>query len=95
MTTVDNLRNDLIDKIMTINNEDNLAALNNLLSAGTTDMQPFPLTEEQELMLQMSEDDIKYGRTVSQDEMKTKLTRKLHTSKTLDFKKSQVQEVHI
>ncbi len=72
MATVDNLRNDLIDKIMTINNEEYLAALYNLLSAGTSDMQPYPLTEEQELMLQMSEEDIKYGRTVSQDELMTR-----------------------
>lgn len=71
MATIDNLRNDLIDKIMTINNEDYLATLNNLLSAGRTDMQPNPLTEEQELILQMSEDDIKYGRNVSQDELLT------------------------
>ncbi len=72
MATVDNLRNDLIDKIMTINNLDYLAALNNLLSAGTTEMQPYPLTEEQELMLQMSEEDIKYGRFVSQNELMTR-----------------------
>lgn len=81
MATVDNLRNDLIDKIMTINNEDYLAALNNLLSAGTTNMQPYPLTEEQKLMLQMSEDDIKYDRTVSQDELMTRTEARLSKRK--------------
>lgn len=69
MANVDDLRNDLIDKILTINNVEYLTALNNLISAGAGNMQPYPLTEEQELMLQMSEDDIKYGRTVPQDEL--------------------------
>ncbi|MBU1368413.1 MAG: hypothetical protein KJ578_13745 [Bacteroidetes bacterium] len=72
MATVDSIRNDLIDKILAINNKEYLVALNNLIAVGTTDKQPYPLTEEQELMLEMSEKDIKYGRTVPQDEMKTR-----------------------
>ncbi len=72
MANVDNIRNDLIDKILAINNKEYLVALNNLISISTTEDQPYPLTEEQELMLQMSEEDIKYDRTIPQDEMKTR-----------------------
>ena len=81
METVDQIRNSLIGKIMTITNTDFLLALNNLISSSSVASAEIELTEEQELMLQMSEDDIHYGRTISQDDLKTKTKAWLNTKK--------------
>ena len=81
METVDQIRNSLIGKIQTITNKDFLLALNNLISSITLATAELELTEEQELMLQMSEDDIHYGRIISQDDLKTKTKAWLDTKK--------------
>jgi hypothetical protein len=81
METVDQIRNSLIGKILTITNTDFLLALNNLISSSSVASAEIELTEEQELMLQMSEDDIHYGRTISQDDLKTKTKAWLNTKK--------------
>jgi len=81
METVDQIRNSLIGKIQTITNKDFLLALNNLISSSSVASAETELTEEQELMLQMSEDDIHYGRTISQDDLKTKTKAWLNTKK--------------
>jgi len=81
METVDQIRNRLIGKILTITNKDFLLALNNLISSSSVASAEIELTEEQELMLQMSEDDIHYGRTISQDDLKTKTKAWLNTKK--------------
>jgi len=81
METVDQIRNSLIGKILTITNTDFLLALNNLISSSSVASAEIELTEEQELMLQMSEDDIHYGRTISQDDLKTKTKAWLDTKK--------------
>jgi hypothetical protein len=72
MTTVDIIRNNLIDKILLISNEEYLMALNNLISFSSTEDQLGNLTKEQTLMLEMSEDDIRNGRTISQDDLQKK-----------------------
>jgi len=72
MTTVDQLRNNVIDRILTIENRDFLIALEKLISASIADSEEFTLTKEQELMLQMSEDDILNGRTISQHDLEAK-----------------------
>lgn len=69
MATVDKLRNDLIDKILTIRNKDILIALNKLVSSGSTDADIIELTDEQRELLQMSDDDIKNDRLISQEAM--------------------------
>lgn len=73
MASVDLLRNSLIDRILTITNEDFLVALDNLITASSADKELFQLTKEQELMLQMSEDDIQNGRTISQNDLTIKV----------------------
>ncbi len=69
MATVDKIRNELIDKILSIQNKDFLEALDNLVSSTVSQDQLVNLSKEQKMMLEMSEEDIKNGRLVSQEEM--------------------------
>lgn len=69
METVDKIRNELIGKILTIKNEDFLLALDKLIVSSTSEKNIFELTEVQKKMLEMSEDDIKNGRLISQEAM--------------------------
>lgn len=69
MATVDKIRSRLIDKILTIRNEDFLVALDNLISSSKADTNVVKLTAEQREMLEISEADIKNGRLISQDAM--------------------------
>jgi len=68
MRSIDLIKNSLIDKILTIKNQDFLVALEKLIDSSST-TNKVELTEEQKLMLLMSEDDIKAGRLISQDEL--------------------------
>jgi len=67
MATVDTLRNNLIDKLLTISNKEYLLALNRLVETSTIDNEPVKLTDEQILMLQLSDNDIKTGKIISQE----------------------------
>ena len=69
MTTVDNIRNGLIDKILSIKNEDFLVALDKLITSSSSESDTIELTKEQKKMLDMSEQDIKNGKLISQDAM--------------------------
>lgn len=68
MRSIDIIKNSLIDKILTIKNQDFLTALENLIDSSSIAYKA-ELTEEQKLMLLMSEEDIKAGRLISQDEL--------------------------
>lgn len=69
MATVDNIRNGLIDKILTIKNKDFLQALDKIITSSISSSEFVELTNEQKIMLEMSEDDIKEGKLISQDAM--------------------------
>ena len=69
MKKVDEIRNGLIDKILTIRNKDFLLALDNLISSSSADTKVVELTAEQKEMLEMSDSDIKNGRLISQEAM--------------------------
>ena len=69
MATADTLRNKLIDKLLTISNKDYLLALNHLVETSTIDAGPVKLTDEQILMLQLSDNDIKTGKIISQEDL--------------------------
>jgi len=71
MRSIDLIKNSLIDKILTIKNQDFLVELEKLIDSSST-ANKVELTEEQKLMLLMSEDDIKAGRLISQDELDNK-----------------------
>jgi len=69
MATVDKLRNDLIDKIISINNRDFLEALHKLISSSSSESDIVELTKEQKIMLEISEGDIESGNLISQEAM--------------------------
>lgn len=82
MANVDNIRNDLIDRILMIRNENFLIALDKLIASSSSENDTLELTKEQELMLQMSEADIQNGRIISQNDLKTKTTAWLKDKKS-------------
>ncbi|MFA9187508.1 hypothetical protein AAGV33_03550 [Flavobacterium sp. FBOR7N2.3] len=69
MTGADNIRNSIIDKLLTISNKDYLLALYKLVSTSNINEETIQLSEAQILMLNMSEEDIKNNRIVSQEEL--------------------------
>lgn len=69
MSTTDILRNNIIDKLLTINNRDYLSALYQLVNSSSVSPDSVKLTEEQILMLQLSDQDIQNGRLISQDQL--------------------------
>lgn len=69
MATVDNIRNGLIAKILSIKNKDFLEALDKLISSSASESEIVELTDEQKIMLEMSEEDIKNGKLISQEAM--------------------------
>lgn len=69
MASVDNLRNGIIDKLLTISNKDYLAALYQLVQSSSVDKDKVKLTEEQVLMLKLSDRDIKNNRLISQSQL--------------------------
>jgi len=69
MATVDKIRTELIDKILSIRNKDFLEALDKLILSSKSESEIVELTDEQKTMLEMSENDIKTGKLISQDAM--------------------------
>jgi hypothetical protein len=69
MKTTDVLRNNIIDKLLTITNKDYLSALYHLVSTSSVDEDKVKLTDEQILMLQLSDNDIKSGKLISQSQL--------------------------
>lgn len=68
MANVDNLRNMIISKILTISDQGVLKALDKILASSTRN-QKVELTDEQLYMLKMSDEDIKRGEVISQEEL--------------------------
>ena len=69
MSAADNIRNSIIDKLLTISNKDYLSALYQLVSTSSVNEDIVQLSEAQILMLNMSDEDIKNGRIVPHDEL--------------------------
>lgn len=69
MATVDQIRNGLIEKILSIRNKDFLMVLDELITLSESESEMVKLTDEQKILLEMSENDIKNGRLISQEEM--------------------------
>ena len=67
MNSVDILRTNLIDKILTIKNTTVLEALDDILSSSQEST--VNLSNVQKKMLQLSEDDILSGNLISQDKL--------------------------
>lgn len=69
MASVDNIRNGIIDKLLTISNKDYLNALYQLVQSSSVDKDKVKLTNEQILMLKLSDKDIKNGKLISQSQL--------------------------
>ncbi len=69
MANIDTIRNGIIDKLLTISNKDYLNALYKLVESSSIDKDTVKLTEEQILMLQLSDKDINNGRLISQSQL--------------------------
>ena len=69
MTSVDRIRNSIIDRLLTISNKEYLTAPHKLVESGPLVDDKVKLTEEQKVMLQMSEEDIKKDRLIPQDQL--------------------------
>ena len=59
MVAVDNIRNGLIDKILSIKNRELLEALDKLITSSASESENVKLTDEQKMMMEMSEQDIR------------------------------------
>jgi len=69
MNRVDVLRDSIIDKLLTISNKDYLEALYQLVDKSSVEGNVVELSEEQVVMLEMSEHDIKNGKLLTQTEI--------------------------
>jgi hypothetical protein len=69
MNRADILRNNIIDKLLTISNKDYLSALYQLVESSAVDNDIVKLSDEQVLMLKLSDKDIEAGRLISQEEL--------------------------
>ncbi len=68
MATIDNLRTRLIDRILTSRNEKLLNAIDDIFDS-TQEEDIIQLDSYQKEMLMMSDEDIKNGNVISQDEL--------------------------
>jgi hypothetical protein len=69
MSAADNIRNNIIDKLLTISNKEYLSALYQLVSSSAVEDDVVNLSEAQILMLNMSDEDIENDRLVSYDQL--------------------------
>jgi hypothetical protein len=69
MPTTDHIRNGIIEKLLTISNKDYLTALFQLVKNSTSDMEKVKLTEEQIVLLKLSDRDINEGNLIPQSQL--------------------------
>ncbi len=68
-SSVDHIRNTIIDKLMAISNRDYLIALNKLVESSSVENDVEQLSPEQIIMLKMSDNDIKNGNVIDQNDL--------------------------
>lgn len=69
MASLNEIRNKLIDSLMAIDNPKYLEALDAMINSSNIERSNVPVTEEQKIMLTMSDDDIKYERLIDQQSL--------------------------
>lgn len=72
MASLNEIRNRVIDSLLTIDNSEFLQALEDMIKSSNIQHSKISLTEEQKIMLALSEDDIRNGKTVDQDTLYNK-----------------------
>jgi hypothetical protein len=66
MISASDIRNKVIDQLMAIKDAEYLRALSDMIDRSHVQKETVSLTEEQKIMLAMSAEDIKAGRTIDQ-----------------------------
>ncbi|MFY0652302.1 MAG: hypothetical protein JXQ96_09730 [Cyclobacteriaceae bacterium] len=66
MATSSEIRNRVIDSLMSIDNQEYLKALEKMIKSSNIEHSKIPLTEEQKIMLTMSDIDILNGKVIDQ-----------------------------
>lgn len=66
MARLNEIRNRVIDSLLSIDNPEYLKALEKMIKSSNVEHSKVPLTEEQKIMLAMSDDDIQNGRIIDQ-----------------------------
>ncbi len=69
MSVADKIRNNIIDKLLTISDKEYLSALYQIVSTSAVNDDIVKLSETQILMLNMSDEDINNDRVVSYEEL--------------------------
>lgn len=69
MAQIDVIRNGIIDKLLAISDKEYLTALLHLVDNSLVATEKIKLTDEQKLMLEMSEADVQNGRTIAQTDL--------------------------
>ena len=69
MAQIDVIRNGIIDKLLAISDKEYLTALLHLVDNSLVETEKIKLTDEQKLMLEMSEADVQNGRTIAQTDL--------------------------
>jgi hypothetical protein len=72
MASVSEIRNRLIDSLMAINNSDYLNALEKMIRSSNIQDEKVSLTEEQKIMLTMSDMDIQNDKVIDQQTLNEK-----------------------
>ena len=66
MASTSDIKKRVIDRINAINDPDYLEALDKMIETSNIDRSKIPLTDEQKIMLAMSDEDIESGRVIDQ-----------------------------
>ena len=69
MANLNEIRNRVIDSLLSIDNSQYLQALEKMIKSSNIEHSRIPLTEDQKIMLVMSEDDIQNGKMIDQDSL--------------------------
>ena len=67
--TIEQIQQGIIDKILLLNNQDLLLAIDTLLGQSIRDIDVCKISDQQRQVLQVSEEDIKHNRLVSDEEV--------------------------
>jgi hypothetical protein len=71
-TQADVIRNGIIDRLLMISDESDLMNILRIVESHSDKQEKINLTQEQKLMLELSESDIQYGRLISQEDLDSK-----------------------
>jgi hypothetical protein len=69
MAQVDIIRNEIIDRLLSISDKNYLLAIRKIVENSVVESDSIKFTDEQKLMLEMSELDIKMGNVISQNDL--------------------------